>query len=208
MLVITKLYVDDKELEFIVINSEYDPFNTAQCDVFDTKLNKVHTGVPIQELYNDFDNLIGVLHNKNLIELMPLDIITWKIMDYINEVQNLGVVQDTLSDFYKNLKEVKYKTIQNMIACEYNCDLSKIYYIMIPCSIEQLDSFGLYYKFGSIRITLSYFYSMLYELDTENCTALFIIDKNKNVIKLEVNKDIIRLLSKLKTIGSNKLCWS
>lgn len=230
MLAVTKIYTDREALEYIHIPIvDYEDYSQAVdyalFDIVDLSTNKKYTKVRAVDLYikfcnKDFKNLLGAFNDINSRHsetmFIPLDYISYKLTEYIDEIKTYNNVinfQKLLDNEYPNFKNKGVVFINDdprkrIYTYEWNSKI--IYALKLPYIIEKLDDFGLFWRIGiRLKKTLSYLYELIYTVDTKNCIAIYCAcgGNINNIVKLEVNTEIIRLMTKVKVLNGDKLCW-
>lgn len=219
MLVITAVYENGKNVTYYrYMTKTNDSFfavydtRAVTFNIKDTDSDNMYRGVELKKILNEpfLFNVLGVIKDNDSILFVPLDVITWKILDYIDEVKDCGVVpciEDLLSHTYKDIKYIEKKEANFYSIIKYSCSLGTVYTFKLNCALNQIDKLGIFWMYNeSTYITFYYFYQLLNLVENQDCIAFYVSDRNDFTLKLDLNKDINRLLTKF-AIMKDKVHW-
>lgn len=164
MLVLIKMYKDgiNKDIVYIPKKSSYyagefhGDLRYAECDLLNTYTNKIQKGIILKDLLKRSlkENILGVI---NLTEdpdshddfvIIPIDYMTWKLMDYIYEFKTYHL--DVIRFDFRIIMEDRFKYIEKegtiftddkYVIHKYRTDKGNIYILCIY-NLKMLDANG------------------------------------------------------------------
>lgn len=212
MWVVTKIYSGDVEIKSVSVSSNLDRC-LEKFDIVNTDNKKSYSKLSIHKLYKltngDFKSLLGAVVYDNYMLIISVNYATWKLLDYIKEIKYYGVCYNLfkfLKDMYPGVEFKNQFSIRSddIFCLEFDKGL---YVVRTEFAVESLDDDRIFWLLkSSMHCNLHFIYDLIYSNRLNSCEYLFLVDDYSRTYKLEINKDIIRLLTKSKMLG-DKLCW-
>lgn len=217
VLVLTDIYYSGRKVKHyrhslsltksLVITSD----NCVSLDIRDTGTGKFRN-VPLKDVltFEGMFDIFGVIKTPEEIVFISVDIETWLLLDCVDKINVLGVVQckeDLLKHTYQDLKYIERKVISSCPIVKYSCNCGVVYTFKLNYSISQVDKLGVFWEYnGSLYNTFYYFYLLLSLVENKDCIAFYVSGRNDFTLKLDLNKDINRLLTKF-AVMKDKVHW-
>lgn len=181
------------------------------------KIKDTYTGkskiISIEEAINSENilDIFGVFKTSDDFVFIPVDIKTWLLMDYLDEIEALGVVEcdkDLLMDTCKVTEFIERKDVSAYSIAKYNSSSGVVYtFKLLNDYLSQLDELGIFWMRSVGRCdTFYYFFQLLNLVENKDCIAFYVSDKKGFTVKFNLNKDIHRLLAKF-AVMKDKLHW-
>lgn len=191
-------------------NSKRKEYNDISFDILNTNTNKIYN-MTLDELYEYLEDtsakeFIGVVHKSQFgTTLKPLDVLSWKLLDFIHDVEMFEYNYDFIYSRYDNIKYEQSLKIGDSSIQKFQTNRGTVYKVSTTHKLQKIDKYGLFWLDDDKFITLSHLYKVIYGLNDKDCIALY-LSNSIIVVRLEVNENIIRLMAKAKVLG-DKLCW-
>lgn len=169
---------------------------TARFDVFDTETNTLRKMLSLDELKEIKDIVFGVFEYGTGTVCMSVSSDVWKFLDLIDEpVNTKKSVNDLLEGNYNLIERPDFRII------DYG---SKVKYVFSKFFVP--DKNGIFWvdRKTNVFVTILDLYRLLFDKiesdDLNKDLELYIQRYTNSLIKLDVNREVIRFIVKLKVL--------